>query len=235
MVDRGNTLYKIGWFDKERMAEKKTVSCFSEVIDQLLHSDCQSVLFASVPENMESELERLKKQKQVLTFNSCMRLPVEMDYETPKTLGTDRIAAAAGAATLYNDKDVFIIDAGTCVTYDLLEKGKIFRGGSISPGLKMRLNAMHHFTHSLPAVEMVNEVAIPAKSTTTCLQAGALWGLCFEIDGMIRHYTVKYPDMVTLMCGGDTFFFESKIKASIFAIPDLVLVGLNSILNYNEL
>jgi type III pantothenate kinase len=235
VVDKGNTLYKIGWFDKDRMVGRKTASLFSEVVDEILRSDCSSVLFASVSAEMENQLEMLKKVKQVWTLSADMPLPVVIDYDTPKTLGSDRIAAAAGAAALYYDASVLIIDAGTCITYDVLEGGKIYRGGAIAPGLKMRLKSMHHFTQSLPQVDLATEVTLPAKSTKTCLQAGALLGMCFEIEGMIQYYTTLYPDLVTLMCGGDTFFFESKIKASIFAIPDLVLMGLNSILNYNEL
>ncbi|MCC5930300.1 MAG: type III pantothenate kinase [Cyclobacteriaceae bacterium] len=235
VVDRGNTWYKIGWFDKDRMVDKKTASGFSEVICEIMQSDCTSVLFASVSETMENELKNLRKDIKVWTLSTDMPLPVVIDYKTPTTLGKDRIAAAAGAAALYKDSNVLIIDAGTCITYDLLEEGKVYRGGAIAPGLNMRLKAMHHFTHSLPEVELAEEVTIPAKSTATCLQAGATVGLCFEIEGMIQHYTALYPDLITLMCGGDTFFFESKIKASIFAIPDLVLIGLNSILNYNEL
>jgi type III pantothenate kinase len=125
------------------------------------------------------------------------------------------------------------IDAGTCITFDLTDNTNTFLGGMISPGIPMRLNAMHTFTARLPLVKTVMNPQLMGTDTESCMQSGAINGAVAEMDGIISLYKEKYPVLAVILCGGDMPFFENRLKASIFATPDLVLMGLNSILIHN--
>jgi type III pantothenate kinase len=160
-------------------------------------------------------------------------LPIKILYATPQTLGVDRIAGSCGALQLFPGKNTLVIDAGTCITYDFTDSSKQYYGGSISPGLKMRFQAVHTFTARLPLVSPAENPELIGNSTETSIQSGIVNGTVAEIDGIIDRYRQKYPDLQVILCGGDGPFFENKLKASIFASPDLVLIGLNSVLIHN--
>jgi type III pantothenate kinase len=170
-----------------------------------------------------------------LTHNTP--LPIKLDYETPETLGVDRIAAAVGAQAINPDKVSMIIDAGTCITYDLIDGSGLFHGGIISPGIRLRYEAMHNYTGNLPMIEFdqsAEEEPYIGKSTIKAMKSGVINGIKGEMESFIDAYSKLFPDLRVIMCGGQAKFFESRLKASIFAVPKLVLTGLNRILEYNE-
>jgi type III pantothenate kinase len=173
------------------------------------------------------------KAKRYFILNSDLPLPITNLYATPKTLGMDRLAAVCGAHQLFPSDNCLIIDAGTCITYDFKDKEANYHGGSISPGLAMRFKAVHTFTAKLPLVTPKPGVKLIGQSTETSIQSGVVNGLLAEIEGIIRQYLEKFPELQVILCGGDAGFFENQLKASIFASPELVLMGLNTILNYN--
>ena len=160
-------------------------------------------------------------------------LPITSQYATPHTLGVDRIASVAGANFLYPGKNCLVIDLGTCITYDLIDQSGVHHGGGISPGLEMRLKAMHKFTSKLPLISMKGKPDLIGKTTKECMQSGALNGTIAELEGIIWRYRQLFKDLVIIFCGGGAIFFESKIKDDIFALPNLVLTGLNHILRFN--
>jgi type III pantothenate kinase len=154
-------------------------------------------------------------------------------YATPTTLGVDRIAGVCGAKHMSPKTNVLVIDAGTCITYDFLDRDGNFLGGGISPGLMMRFNAVHNFTARLPLVPLVEIAPLIGDSTETCIQSGVINGLIEELGGIISLYRQKFEGLAVILSGGDARFFENKLKGSIFAVPELVLSGLNSILIHN--
>jgi type III pantothenate kinase len=160
-------------------------------------------------------------------------LPITNHYATPATLGVDRLAGACGARQMFPGSNCLVIDAGTCITYDFLDAGGSYLGGGISPGLHMRFQAVHTFTKKLPLVQAVDNINLIGNSTEQCIQSGVIHGVLEEVQGIIRQYREKFEDLKVILCGGDTHFFENQLKASIFAVPELVLSGLNSILIYN--
>ena len=135
---------------------------------------------------------------------------------------------------LYPNRNVLVIDAGTCITYDLINKNEEYFGGSISPGLTIRFNALHTFTGKLPLVSHRNYYELAGNDTETSILSGVINGFLFEVDSVIDSYRDRYDDLKVLVCGGDYQFLADRLKNSIFAIPELVLVGLNEILDYNE-
>ncbi|RXG12728.1 type III pantothenate kinase [Leeuwenhoekiella aestuarii] len=162
-------------------------------------------------------------------------LPFQNDYETPQTLGVDRIALVAGAQKKYPGSNVLVIDAGTCVTYDFKDFKNVYRGGAISPGLQMRFKAMHEFTAGLPYIEVDDEaIDVIGVNTKTALQSGAVNGLVAEIDGLIDWYKKNYSELTIILTGGDGQFLSSRLKNGIFANSNFLLEGLNYITEFNR-
>jgi type III pantothenate kinase len=164
---------------------------------------------------------------------------IENKYKSPATLGLDRLAGIIGARTLFPDKNCLVIDAGTCITYDAINKDGVYEGGSISPGLKMRLKAMHNFTRRLPEVELVEYDDWQGYDTKSAMLSGVLNGAIEEVKGFIEIYNSKYSKLHVILCGGDSIFFDNRLKNSIFAHalktePNLVLIGLNEVIQQND-
>ena len=162
-----------------------------------------------------------------------MALPIRIGYETPHTLGRDRIAAVVGAQSLRPGSNILVIDAGTAITYELLEASGLYVGGNISPGMTTRFRALHHFTQKLPLVSEPEEVLLVGVSTESAIQAGVVNGIVLEMDGYIDLLRLKYPGLLVFLTGGHSFYFERRLKNRIFADINLVLIGLNRILEYN--
>jgi type III pantothenate kinase len=166
----------------------------------------------------------------VLSHNT--KLPFKNEYETPETLGPDRLAAVAGAFHLYPGRNVLIIDAGSAVTYDYLS-GKTYKGGNISPGLSMRFKALHRFTGKLPLGSTLEKYSSPGKNTLEAITAGVTDGLIYEINEYICTFQENNIDSIVILTGGDSGYLKERIGFKINYQPDLVLAGLNYILEYN--
>lgn len=177
----------------------------------------------------------IDQQQNYMTLNTGTKLPFDNLYQSPSTLGADRIAAVAGSISLLPGKRVLAIDCGSCITYDLVDERKEYYGGSISPGLQMRCRAMHTFTARLPLVRITEQdnINLRAASTHEALQSGALYGTVAEITQMIRMYADKYGALQVIISGGDAQLLSKEVKVPHRAVPELIFVGLNSILEYN--
>lgn len=148
-------------------------------------------------------------------------------------MGNDRIALAVAGSQLYPGRDVLIIGAGTCITYDFVSKNNEYFGGSISPGIHMRFKALNTFTDKLPLVQPENKPELIGNSTVGSITSGVMNGLYSEIDGIIDRYEKNFPEIQTILTGGDIIYFDKMLKNNIFANSNLVLKGLNMILDYN--
>lgn len=162
-----------------------------------------------------------------------VKTPLRNKYGTPSTLGMDRIAAAVGAYTKKPGKAHLVIDAGSCMTLDVVDAKGNFLGGNISPGMRMRIKAMNDHTDKLPLVDLKYHDKIIAKSTKMALQNGAVHGTLLEIEGFIKLMQKTYKGINTTLTGGDAIFLAKNLKIKIFAAPNLVLDGLNEILYHN--
>jgi type III pantothenate kinase len=233
VVDSGNTFSKIGWFEGEKLIRYTTRLSFPDLMQQIKSEVPECIMYSSVGLSIEAFREALGPTFKIFDLSPQTPLPISKNYETPSTLGADRIAACVGANFLFPDEDLIVIDMGTCITYDLIDKSAVFQGGIISPGVKMRFNAMHSFTKRLPLVEPEKAPVFIGKSTSQAMQSGVMNGVLAEMEGIIERYRHKSPGMRVVLCGGDAAFFESSLKPPIFAVPELVLIGLNRILTYN--
>jgi len=160
-------------------------------------------------------------------------LPIENLYRSKVTLGKDRLAAAVAAADRFPGKDILVISAGTCITYDFVNSGKEYLGGGISPGIQMRLQAMHTFTGKLPLISFKKNVPLIGNTTERSILSGVLHGAIAEIEGIAVHYKEQFPEVVIIISGGDAKYFDKRLKISIFAFPNIVIHGLYQILDFN--
>ncbi|MBO0359745.1 type III pantothenate kinase [Hymenobacter sp. BT186] len=239
-LDIGNTAVKYGCFEDSELLEADSVNTPDELLAVVRRLKLQHAIVASVIVATDAWLVALQLAVPglVLEFKAATTpLPIQNTYATPHTLGADRLAAAVGAAWQRPNQDTLIVDAGTAIKCDLVEGGHTFRGGSIAPGLRLRFQALHTFTGRLPLVELPAnlEATIPltGDSTQTAIQSGVLNGAAAEVNGLIDRYREQFPELGVVLAGGDAAFFQPRLKGPIFAIPELVLLGLHRILAYN--
>jgi type III pantothenate kinase len=239
VIDVGNTMVKLAIFDQDQLLEStssssenvlKRVKTLFETYPKLTESIISST--AQVPEGLKKQLAL---QLNLVEFNHKSKVNFKNNYTTPETLGLDRIALVAAASEVCPNANVLVIDAGTCITYDFLDKTNTYQGGAISPGLQMRFKAMHTFTEKLPLITKPwQNTCLTGKSTHEAMQIGVFKSVCYEIDGYIEDYLADYEDLTVVLTGGDYNLLSASIKNSIFATSNFLLKGLNKILQLNS-
>ena len=225
-LDIGNTSAKYGLFSGTNLLETGVVSSPGELRKLAEQKAAKAIFAASVAEDPEKYRQALPSEVSFRVLNAQTPVPVKLGYDTPLTLGADRLAAVVGAHYLFPGSDVLVIDAGTCVTTDFLGTDGTYRGGSISPGIDMRFRALHTFTARLPLVQKQKEAHLTGTGTEASIRSGVQNGAIAELAGFVQQYRRQYPDLVVVLCGGDSHFFDTKIDKPIFAVPELVHVGL---------
>ena len=234
-IDIGNTSIKVLVFEMDAIIWQKSFSTIKpDLIKAILKKyKPQRSIICSVAKTPASLSSYLQKNTICLELNAKTKLPVKIAYSTPATLGSDRIAGIIGASKLFPQKNVLVIDLGTCIKYDFLTKGMQYIGGSISPGLHMRLKALHHYTDRLPLLKPAVVKGFIGKSTSSSILTGVQIGITAEIEGFVSRYKTQYGLIKVIITGGDTSGFARQLKFPIFAAPDLIGIGLNEILNFN--
>ena len=239
IIDIGNTLVKVGLFEKKQLLITKTSPILSldfitSITDQ--NKNISSVIISSVKDVSVDIINYLKKNFRFIELSALTVIPITNLYKTPETLGKDRLAGIVAAHSLYPDENVLVIDAGTCITYDIITAKGEYYGGNISPGLNMRFKALHTFTEKLPLVSLINFTELIGTDTNKSILSGVINGIVAEADAIIERYRDFYSPLKIIICGGDAQFLVDRLKKnSIFAVSELVLIGLNEILDYNEL
>lgn len=232
VIDIGNSRVKSALFEGFDLIGDHSFEDLDEAIPLWQEMEFEACLLSSVKFSEEELSAQIPFPFHFLSHST--HLPILNGYSTPKTLGLDRIAAAIGAWELAGKRPVLAIDMGSCITYEFIDDLSIYRGGAISPGLQMRAKAMNSFTARLPLIEIKKSPESPiGDSTVSCIQSGIWYGVEYEVLGHIEAYRLKIPEIKIYICGGDSLFFESLAKGHIFVVPNLVLHGLNCILNHN--
>lgn len=234
VVDQGNTRIKVAIFEDDDL---RTMLPFSSddlraIAFTLREAKPESILYAASGKWDETLLNNIKNEFSTVAFDETLRLPFDVQYNSRKTVGTDRLANVAMAQQQFPDQNAMIIDMGTCITYDLLVDGA-FVGGAISPGLLMRAKAMNTFTARLPEVEIQGMIPLLGNSTTGALQSGTYNGWHAEIHQMAAQFNDEFGRLKTVFTGGDLNYFEAGLKSPIFADPYWTLKGFNQILKFN--
>lgn len=235
ILDIGNTFIKLysknqdfKLLFKEKKWDEKKINFFLQKFQKTIISNVRY-------KNEELfELLKLVQKEKYIILNSETKIPIKLDYETPKTLGKDRISTAVAAFKLFPVSNCLIFDIGSCMTIDFLDKNGVFKGGRISPGINMRLKAMNHFTGKLPLPSVSDRISQIEKNTDTNLQSGAFYGLLYEIEGTIEYFKKRYESINIILTGGDAHLFDKRLKSSIFADSFFLLKGLEFILQHND-
>jgi len=237
VIDIGNTHTKLAWFqqgelvDMQRHEESGLSYILSIIKKRAVDKTIVSTVGLMNPE-MITILE--KEHKKLIILDHKTSLPIHISYRSPKTLGHDRIAAAAGARYIYPNRNVLIVDMGTAITIDIITSEGAYLGGNISPGLHTRFRSLNEYTAKLPLVSRDNNFPKFGTDTRTAIVAGVQQGIIFEINSYMDEFALLNTNCEFIITGGDANFFVSKLKRPIFAKPELVMTGLNYILEFNS-
>jgi len=232
-VDIGNTKIKAALFKNGEVEKLEQFQSQAIMLEWAKNQNFDKAIFSSVGKKENKKvIKHCLGNIPIIYFSHQTPIPLKNKYDTPETLGLDRLAASIGGTTLYPNINTLVIDAGTCITFDFVDANNIYKGGSIHPGIYMRIRAMHSFTQRLPMVKINEKASFLSTNTKNCLQAGAFWGTVSEIERMIERYQ-KLGALSVLLTGGDAQLLANAIKKQIFVRPLLVLEGLNQILDWN--
>ncbi len=235
VIDIGNTRVKAAFFEGREMRDH-IVQPFGDFDARKLieGKKAERAIVASVINNYKKLVNYLTEKINVLEFTSETPVPVKNLYKSMHTLGSDRLAAAVGASEKYPGQNCLVVDAGTCIKYDLINSDSEYLGGGISPGIDMRFKALNNFTDRLPLVPRNDDFTeLVGTNSHESILSGVQQASVQEVNGMIGQYNERFPNLNVILTGGDAPFFEKRLKKPIFADPFLVLKGLNAILEFN--
>ncbi len=233
VIDVGNTRVKAGVFDTTMLKEMVVIDKgrFSEEINRLAGSlPIKKAIISSVGKLSDKQQRSIQLRFPTTILSYTTPVPFENLYSTPETLGVDRIGLMAAFAKAYPEQSGLVIDAGSCITYDYMNNKNQYIGGAISPGIRLRYEAMHNYTAKLPLLDIPDNFSLIGETTETAMHSGVIKGVLSEIDGVIEQYKQEYNIQVVVITGGNGEFLSKRLKNSIFAHSNFVLEGLNYIL-----
>jgi type III pantothenate kinase len=235
-LDIGNSFIKCAVFERDMLIERQvcenndTINFFNFFFKK--YPKITNGIVSSVGK-LENDVVKYLKERIILTEVSHeTSFPFVNNYETPKTLGVDRMVLVAGAVLLYPNANRLIIDAGTCVTYDFVDNNNEYYGGSISPGLTLRYKSLNTYTENLPFLRKKEIDFLIGTNTENAIHTGVMNGIVYEIDGFISHYLEEHKDLTIILTGGDADFLAKSLKNTIFANSNFLLESLNQLYTY---
>jgi type III pantothenate kinase len=235
IIDIGNSGTKLALFSAEgKIAFARPGHLSSDSLEEFATKYPIAKIIVSSVKDIPQLISEFADKRSIKIFilSHRSKLPFSIGYQTPETLGTDRIAAIAGAFKFFPRSKALVIDAGTAITYDFLN-GTKYEGGNISPGIDMRFRALNKFTERLPLLSRSDNFSSPGINTGDAIVAGVVNGVVYEINEYIRTFEEKHNNLKVIITGGDSIFLKEKIRAGSIYLPDIVTDGLNFILEYN--
>jgi len=237
IIDVGNTNGKIAVFKHDKIVKVDTVKT-SNIIQGInkftqKYKAINRAIISNVSISDNREIKEHLSLQSIYFLSENLKLPFKNLYKSKETFGSDRIALASAAIKHYPNSNVLVIDAGTCITMDFIDKNGNYHGGSISPGIDMRYSSLNNYTSNLPELEKNYPSDIIGSSTEDSIHSGIVNGVIFEIRESISEYQGRYEDIEVVLTGGDSVFLSKPLKISIFANRNFLLEGLNFILNLN--
>ncbi|MFI5162399.1 MAG: type III pantothenate kinase [Sphingobacteriales bacterium] len=242
VIDIGNTLTKVAVFKQDELlhAEQYPAANAETLLQLIAKYNLGRGIISSVRQETEDWREAVGQKIDLKYFVTDMATGINILYKTPETLGVDRVAAVIGAYRLHPGESSLVIGGGTAITYDWVDAEGNYFGGSISPGLNMRYKALNYYTCALPLVTADEKFGEHyGDDTTTAILSGVQNGIKYELTGFIQSYMARSAELNIILSGGDSIFFDTLLKNSIFAPyvknePYLVLKGLNAVIQNNN-
>lgn len=238
LIDIGNSSVKVALSVGGKISKSQRIA-HSKMVDDICHLaknyGAAKAAVSSVATDPSELCQALYSTGlKVICLNADTPLPFRLGYNSPDTLGTDRMAAVAGAMALHPQRNILVADAGSCITYEFLTADGIYLGGNIAPGLSMRLRAMHEHTARLPMATPEGEVPPIGYTTDTALRTGALMGLRHEVEGYLRYMQDRYDNPLVVLTGGDAKYIAPLMETKAEIDEWLVMRGLDYIIMFNE-
>ena len=235
-IDVGNTRIKGAVFEDDILIEYFffTKIELQKKIKNILkiHKKITDLVIAAVGDVEKQSFLAFNNDLNIHFISHKDSFPFYNDYETPQTLGIDRMVLAAGATLQFPNRNRLVIDAGTCVTFDFIDETNKYHGGAIAPGLRLRYESLHNFTAKLPLLTLESPKDLIGKSTSESIHSGVVNGFVYEIDGFIEEYRTRYSNFIIILTGGDTDFLAKRLKNTIFANSNFLLESLNQTYQY---
>jgi type III pantothenate kinase len=243
-IDNGNTSVKVAFFiGPQVVATNRFMRRDVRLLERFIstYKPETAVVCSTASSAASQRIDQLVDQRcrSVIHLTHETPMPIRLGYQTPQTLGRDRIATAVGAWTvaqrLDNASDALVIDAGTAVTYDLINSDGCFVGGNIAPGLALRFKSLHEHTGQLPLVGVDGDTPVVGYDTETAIRSGVLLGLLGEVKSYIADLKLSHPNLMVFITGGDGKLLHSRLGEKDYIYNEhLAAEGLNRIQLYNQ-
>ena len=225
LVEIGNTALKAAW--SEGLTLGKTFRYqgekMFEYVDSLVEREKPEVMVVSSTIGISRrEEDNLRAKCGTLVILDRSHTEVAEDHALPSYLSPDRVASVIAARHLFKGKGSIVFDFGTTLTIDVIEPDGEYSGGNISPGFRTRFKSLARYSRTLPLVDTPLSVKRAGDSLRSSIESGVVSGIMFEIMG----YLSLFPEKIVVFTGGDALYFAKRMKNSIFAVCNLVLMGL---------
>ena len=236
VLDVGNSLLKIALFEKSELIQKfKFSENYKRNIEDIISKyKVTHSIISNVGRIDDSIINILKKSTNLLLVSNQLKIPFKNLYKSKNTLGQDRLALVSAAAFNFPNENVLIVDIGSCITYDFKNNNNEYLGGGISPGISMRFKSLNTFTSNLPLIDFDSIYQLIGNSTKNSITSGVVNGTISEINGIIQQYREEFKNIRIILTGGDSNFLLKRIKNTIFADRNFLLIGLNKLLEDNS-
>lgn len=236
-IDVGNTRIKAAVFEGYSLVNLYILEkeCFQKELKIIFktYSKITDLWVSSVSDIEKRAFEGLLDSVKIHFIGHLDSFPFHNLYATPATLGLDRMVLAAGAVLQYPKTNRLIIDAGTCITYDIVDENDNYLGGAIAPGLRLRYESLHHYTAKLPLLTLEMPEKYIGNSTNQSIHSGVVHGVLHEIEGYISKFREDYENFTIILTGGDSDFLAKRLKSTIFANSNFLLESLNHLFQFD--
>jgi type III pantothenate kinase len=236
-IDVGNTRIKAAVFEEYSLKKLYVLEkeSFQKELKNIFekHSTISDLWVSAVSDIQKSAFIGIPEGVKIHFINHLDPFPFQNRYATPTTLGLDRMVLAGGAVLQYPKMNRLIIDAGTCITFDIIDAADNYLGGAISPGLRLRYESLHQYTSKLPLLSLSMPENYIGNSTNQSIHSGVVYGVLHEIEGYISKFCQDYENFTIILTGGDSDFLAKRLKSTIFANSNFLLESLNYIFQFN--
>ena len=249
-IDIGNTNIVIGCIEddriifKARIATDRTrtsdqygveiknmVEAFGVQVSEI--SDC--IISSVVPPVFNSIKTGVIKVigKQPMVVGPGIKTGLNIQVDNPSQVGSDRIVIAVAALAEY-EPPLTLLDLGTATTIEVVDRGNVYLGGCIIPGVRVSLEALTSRASQLPGIQLDRPKKVIGKNTVDCMRSGVMYGAAAMLDGMIDRVEDELGFSTTVVAtGGMAQFVCPLCRRDIKLERDLLLKGLNIIYKKN--
>jgi len=237
--DIGNTLTKLCLFNERsviikeynvetnKMIKEKNLIKFFKPF--LTSSVKKKILFSSVVPKAYLKIKKFFKIKKFQVYEIkklSLKGLIKINIDKYNELGSDRIANAIGAYSLYK-KNCLIIDFGTATTFDIVRNPGVYEGGVIAPGVKLSILNLNQSTASLPLLNLKIDTKTYGRNTKDALNAGFLWGYQGLVNNIVKKIKTSFNcNFKIILTGGYSKTFSKFINNNSTIEPNITIKGI---------